>query len=63
LRIEVLDGLHIVDLCMLDVYGREIKKFDAIDTEVDVSSLPSGVYFLRYKTTTQEYSQKFVISR
>ena len=61
LRIEVPDGLVIKDTELLNLEGREVKRFKKGLTVLKVSDIPAGPYVLRIKTSEGVFTEKVVV--
>lgn len=47
-------------IVVLDINGREVLSLPLLVNEIDVSSLSSGLYYLKLQTTKENFTQKFV---
>ena len=61
LRIEVPDGLVIKDTELLNLEGREVKRFKKGLTVLKVSDIPAGPYVLRVNTSEGVFTEKVVV--
>ena len=61
LRIEVPDGLVIKDTELLNLEGREVKRFKKGLTVLKVSDIPAGPYVLRINTSEGVFTEKVVV--
>ena len=61
LRIEVPDGLVIKDTELLNLEGREVKRFKKGLTVLEVSDIPAGPYVLRINTSEGVFTEKVVV--
>lgn len=54
-----------IEINLFDVYGKEIKttKSKMKETEIDVSGLSEGIYFLRVKTAEGALAKKIIVQR
>jgi hypothetical protein len=59
LNINISEYISIANIRIFDVLGKEYS-FTMKDTQLDVSLLPSGVYFLQVKSDNQIITTKFV---
>ena len=61
LRIEVPEGFVIEEMGLLNVEGREVKRFKKGLTVLKVSDIPAGPYILRIKTSEGVFTEKVVV--
>ena len=61
LRIEVPEGLVIEEMGLLNVEGREMKRFKKGLTVLEVSDIPAGPYVLRINTSEGVFTEKVVV--
>jgi hypothetical protein len=47
---------------IISTYGKVVYHSDNYSAEIDVSSLPAGLYFLRYSTNLTSYVLKFIVT-
>ncbi len=62
LNYSVSDGISFDDLTITDVFGKLVlsRDFDMNTNQIDVSNLPSGVYFIRFNNNTSSVVKKFI---
>ena len=61
LRIEVPEGLVIEEMGLLNIEGREVKRFKKGVTVLEVSDIPAGPYVLRINTSEGVFTEKVVV--
>ncbi len=61
LRIEVPEGFVIEEMGLLNVEGRQVKRFKKGLTVLEVSDIPAGPYVLRIKTSEGVFTEKVVV--
>ena len=61
LRIEVPEGFVIEEMGLLNVEGREVKRFKKGVTVLEVSDIPAGPYVLRINTSEGVFTEKVVV--
>jgi hypothetical protein len=60
LKFNNINNLDIISISIIDFSGRVIRDFEANSSVVDISTLNSGIYFLRIKTENGEILKKVV---
>lgn len=63
IHIEFPDDFVPQDTIILDILGEEILKVDRFSDQIDVSSLSSGIYFLRVQSMNFVQTVPFVIMK
>ncbi|MFN8297416.1 MAG: T9SS type A sorting domain-containing protein, partial [Chitinophagales bacterium] len=50
-----------MDITVFDVTGNQVLKTEKNTTQIDLSDLSNGVYFLRFNNQQEAYTKKFVL--
>jgi hypothetical protein len=63
LYIDSADKINIINISLINIYGQTIKQSEAKTGQINVSDIPSGLYFIKLTTHREEIIQKIVINK
>jgi hypothetical protein len=59
----IRSSLSVQQICIYDIYGRLLKQLSNLDSDVDLTDLATGMYFVNIKTSQGETMKQLVINR
>jgi len=61
--IENTDNLDFYSISILNIQGQTVREYDVTSTQLDVSDITSGIYFIKFSTSRGEVVKKIIINR
>jgi len=61
--IEDIDKLDVISISLINIYGQIIKQYDFNTTQLDISDIISGIYFVKISTSKENIVQKIIINQ
>jgi len=63
LYIENIDKLDVNNISLINIQGQIIRQFESRTTQLDVSGITSGIYFIKFSTSSGNIIQKIIINQ
>jgi len=63
LYIENIDKLDVNNISLINIQGQIIRQFESRATQLDVSGITSGIYFIKFSTSSGNIIQKIIINQ
>jgi len=61
--IENTDNLGFHSISILNIQGQTVREYDVASTQLDVSDITAGIYFIKFSTSSGNIIQKIVINQ